>query len=132
MPDRNQANLLTVYLLEHVNAIRTRQLGLLGRMAGIRVAGSGASATTELAGLMRHRPDVVLISLGTGYAHALQEVRTLRSMLPDTIVIVLADNLGPPLRRACLKAGGSYCFDKTLELDALRLVMAGLAATSRP
>ncbi|WP_224000317.1 hypothetical protein [Cupriavidus pinatubonensis] len=47
-------------------------------------------------------------------------------------MIVLADNLGPPLRHACLAAGGSYCFDKTLELDALRLALAGLAATSRP
>ncbi|WP_214291761.1 hypothetical protein, partial [Escherichia coli] len=73
MPDRNPARLLTVYLLEHANAIRTRQLGLLGRMPGIRVAGAGASAATELAPLLRHRPDVVLISLGTGYAHALQE-----------------------------------------------------------
>ncbi|MCY1212739.1 hypothetical protein D9M69_264780 [compost metagenome] len=130
MPDRNPDRLLTVYLLEHANAIRTRQLALLGRMPEIRVAGAGASAATELAQLLCHRPDVVLISLGIGYAHALQEVRTLRSTLPDSIVIVLADNLGPPLRRACLKAGGSYCFDKTLELDALRLALAGLAATS--
>lgn len=104
---------------------------MLGRMPGIRVAGSGASATTDLPGLMRHRPDVVLIGLRTGSARALQEVKTLRSTMPDTIVIALVDTVGLQMRRACLKAGGSYCFDKTLELDALRAAMAGLAAASR-
>lgn len=130
MPDSIQPKVLTVYLLEHTNAIRSRQLGILARLPRIRIAGSGASAITELTRLMRHRPDVVVVGLRTASGGAIQEVRILRSALPDAIVIVLSDALSLPLRLACLRAGASYCFDRTLELDALRLALAGLGTAS--
>ncbi|MBP0630775.1 MULTISPECIES: response regulator transcription factor [unclassified Cupriavidus] len=132
MPDNSQAKIVTVYLLERANAIRSRQLGILARLPRIEVAGSGASALTELTRLMHHRPEVVMIGLRTASGGAIQEIRILRSALPDAIVIVLGDALSLPLRRACIRAGASYCFDRTLELDALRVALSGLRTARAP
>ncbi len=73
-----------------------------------------------------------MIGLRTASGGAIQEIRILRSALPDAIVIVLGDALSLPLRRACIRAGASYCFDRTLELDALRVALSGLRTARAP
>ena len=127
MPDASPTHIPTLYLVEPSNSLRGRQLSMLARIAGIRVIAAGASASSELACLSHYQPEIVVIGLGTASTRALHDVRAIRSALPGCILLVLVDTLAQPLRRACLKAGGDYCFDRTLELDAIRTTLGRLA-----
>ncbi|WER50933.1 DNA-binding response regulator [Cupriavidus sp. WKF15] len=123
MSDRTQQDCLTVYLLEHVIPIRRRQLRMLKTLAGIQVIGMGADAATELQMLIAVRPDIILIGLRTSQPGWLAQIQTVAKALPDSILIVLAESGASLLRKACLKAGGRYCFDRTLEINELRAAL---------
>ncbi|CAG9187602.1 response regulator [Cupriavidus pinatubonensis] len=132
MSNRTQLHDLTVYLLEHAGPIRTRQLRLLKAVAGMQVVGVGTDAEADLPVLEALRPDIVLVGLRTG--QTLEHVRLLTVKLPESTLIVLSNSGSALMRKACLRAGGSYCFDKTLEVDKLRtalLEISGAAQRSR-
>ncbi|CAG9165982.1 hypothetical protein LMG23992_00658 [Cupriavidus laharis] len=129
MSHRTQVHGLTVYLLEHASSIRTRQQRLVSGVAGLQVVGTGTDAETDLPAIEALHPDVVLVGLRSG--QPLWQVRLLAATLPGSIVIVLTNSGSPQMRRACLMAGGSYCFDKTLEVDDLRAVLLKIAGTTR-
>lgn len=132
MPAADLAHIPTLYLVEPAGSLRSRQLSMLARIAGIRVIAASASAGSELASLAHHRPDIVVIGLRAGRARALHDVSAIRAALPGCILVVLVDTLAQPLRHACLKAGGNYCFDRTLELEALRATLDRLSASAYP
>lgn len=127
MPNSSRTHIPTLYLVEPSNSLRCRQLSMFARIAGIRVIAAGASASSELACLSHYQPDIVVIGLRTASTRSLHDVRAIRSALPDCILLVLVDALAQPLRRACLEAGGDYCFDRTLELDAIGSTLGRLA-----
>ena len=125
MSSRTPPATLTVYLLEHASAIRTRQLRLLEGVVGVRVIGAGTDAETNLPTLKALHPDVVLVGLRSGQPP--WQIRLVAAALPRSIVIVLANSAAPLMRMACLKAGGSYCFDKTLEVGEWRASLLKIA-----
>ncbi len=45
-------------------------------------------------------------------------------------MIVLSNSGSALMRKACLRAGGSYCFDKTLEFDKLRTALLEMSGTA--
>jgi len=132
MSDPTRPHGLTLYLLEHAGLIRLRLLRLLNKIDGVVVLGAGSDAETDLPMLAALRPDIVLVGLRATQAASLPAVRALKQALPESILIVLTNNGTPLMTRACLQAGGSYCFDKTLEVDELRSVLLTLTGTGRP
>ena len=76
---------------------------------------------------MALRPDVVLIGLNALEGDSLMRIRSLAGALPESTLIVLANEGTPQMRRACLLAGGKYCFDKTLEVVELRALLLTMA-----
>lgn len=131
MNDRTDPKSLTVYLLEQAAAIRLRQLRMLQNLAGVQVTGTGTDAEAEMPTLVALRPDVVLIGLHAAQNASLARIRILACALPGSTLIVLTNNGMPQMRKACLKAGGSYCFDKTLEVAELRATLQKMAGTVR-
>lgn len=125
MSSRPQLATMTVYLLEHASAIRSRQLRLLEGILGLRVVGTGTDAESNLPTLKALHPDVVLVGLRSG--QPLWQIRLVAAALPRSIVIVLTNSATPLMRMACLKGGGSYCFDKTLEVNQWRASLLKLA-----
>jgi len=132
MSDPARPHGLTIYLLEHAGLIRLRLLRLLNKIDGVVVLGAGPDAETDLSMLAALHPDIVLVGLRATQAASLPGVRTLKRALPGSILIVLTNNGAPLMTRACLQAGGSYCFDKTLEVNELRSVLLTLASAGRP
>lgn len=128
MSNRTQLHDLTVYILEHAGPIRTRQLRLLKAVAGMQVVGTGTDAEADLPTLEALRPDVVLVGLRTG--QSLRPVRLLTATLPGSTLIVLSNSGSALMRKACLGAGGSYCFDKTLEVDELRTALLEISGAA--
>lgn len=118
---------LTVYLIERTPAVRTRQLQMLKTLDGLCVTGAGTDAEADVPQLMALRPDVVLISLNALEGDSLMRIRSLAGALPESTLIVLANEGTPQMRRACLLAGGKYCFDKTLEVVELRALLLTMA-----
>lgn len=123
---RTQPHDLTVYVLEQASPIRTRQLRMLRTVAGMQVVGTGTDPDSDLPAIEALSPDVVLVGLRTG--QSLRHVRLLTATLPESIVIVLSNSGSSLMRRACLRAGGSYCFDKTLEVDELHSALLEIAS----
>jgi len=118
---------LTLYLIERTPAVRTRQLQMLNSLYGLCVAGAGSDVETDVPQLVALRPDVVLIGLNAAESASTTRIRTLADALPESTLIVLANEGTPQMRRACLMAGGKYCFDKTLEVAELRTLLLTMA-----
>uniref|UniRef100_UPI003F499054 DNA-binding response regulator n=1 Tax=Cupriavidus yeoncheonensis TaxID=1462994 RepID=UPI003F499054 len=103
---------------------------MLRTVAGMQVVGAGTDPDSDLPAIEALRPDVVLVGLRTG--QSLQQVRLLTATLPESIVVVLSNSGSSLMRRACLRAGGSYCFDKTLEVDELHSTLLEIAMRGQP
>jgi DNA-binding NarL/FixJ family response regulator len=128
MSNRTQLRDLTVYILEEASPIRMRQVRLLKAITGMRVVGAGSDAETDLATLQALQPDVVLVGLRTG--QSLRQVRLLTAKMPACTLIVLSNSGSALMRTACLRAGGNYCFDKTLEVQELRTALLEMSGTA--
>jgi DNA-binding NarL/FixJ family response regulator len=122
---------LTTYLIERTPAVRKRQLQMLKTLDGLCVTGAGTGAEADVPQLMELRPDVVLIGLNALEGDSLTRIRSLAGALPDSTLIVLANEGTPQMRRACLLAGANYCFDKTLEVRELRALLLTMADAVR-
>jgi len=122
---------LTVYLIERTPAVRSRQLQMLKGLYGLCVAGEASDVETDVPQLVALRPDVVLIGLNAAESMSMTRIRTLADALPASTLIVLANEGTPQMRRACLMAGGKYCFDKTLEVAELRTLLLSMADAVR-
>jgi len=124
---------LTIFLVEPSTALRLRQLRLLGSVPRVTVVGSGAEVPAVLPQLLALGPKVVLLGVHPA-SESLKTVQLLTRSLPDSLVVVTADAGSSALRRAYVRAGAAYCFDRTLEVEELRAALRGLsrsAAVSR-
>jgi DNA-binding NarL/FixJ family response regulator len=119
-----------VFIVDDSAGIRVRLTEMLGAMGGMRVVGEAASAREAIAGIIRTRPDSVLLDLNLVGPTGLDVLRAVRPRLPDTVFVVLTNHSEPQYRKACAEAGAAYFLDKSTELDRVREVLVEIASTS--
>jgi len=120
---------ILVYIVDDSQAIRTRLGHLLGSMGGVTVVGEAGSATEAVAGILRARPDSVLLDLNLMGSTGIDVMRKVRSHAPEVVFIVLTNHPEPQYREACLDAGARYFLDKSCDLEKVPGVIAEIAAT---
>ena len=118
-----------VFIVEDSESVRQRLAGILGEIEGVRVVGEAGTPGEALEGILRTRPDSVLLDLQLAGGSGLDVLRRARPQLPKTVFIVLTSHADSQYRRACMEAGAAYFFDKTSEFSKVGEVIAELGAT---
>ena len=116
-----------VFLVED-SAILTKLLvGLIEAEPGTRVVGRDDTAAGAIAGIVRERPDAVIVDLhlreGSGY----DVLRALRGVQPQPVIIVLTNHTGASWRQAALDGGAQHFFDKSSQIPLMLSVIRSLA-----
>lgn len=119
---------LTVLLLEDSALIGARQARMLRSIEEVELLALAREPRAALLAAQILLPDIVILSLSRYGRSGLSALQGLRRMRRQAIVVVLSNCAAPPMRSACLRAGASYFFDKTMEFDALRSTLLRLAA----
>jgi len=118
-----------VFIVEDSESIRQRLAGLLGDIEGVTVVGQANTPGEALEGILRTRPDTVVLDIHLLGGSGLEVLRQAHPQTPDTVFIVLTNYPNPQYRRICMEAGAAYFFDKSSEIAKVREVIAGLGAT---
>ena len=118
-----------VYIVEDSAAIRARLAEMLSRMERVSVVGEAGSAREAVAGILRERPDSVLLDLNLMGRTGIDVMRTVRPKAPEVVFVVLTNHAEPQYRRPAADAGAAYFLDKSREFDRVREVIAEIAAT---
>lgn len=118
-----------VYIVEDSPAIRARLTEMLAGMDHVRVVGQAASAGEAVAGILRERPDSVLLDLNLMGRTGIDVMRSIRPAAPDIVFVVLTNHAEPQYRRAAQAAGATYFLDKSREFDRVREVITEIAGT---
>lgn len=118
-----------VFIVDDSPAIRIRLAEMLASMDQVSVVGEADSAREAVAGILRMRPDSVLLDLNLMGRTGIDVLRTIHPREPGIVFVVLTNHAEPQYRRACTEAGASYFLDKSSEFDRVREVIAEIAAT---
>lgn len=118
-----------VFIVDDSAAIRARLTEMLSTMAQVRVVGEAESAREAVAGILRAKPDSVLLDLNLMGRTGIDVMRSVRPKVPGIVFVVLTNHAEPQYRRVCTEAGASYFLDKSSEFDRVREVIAEIAAT---
>jgi two-component system response regulator DevR len=118
-----------VFIVDDSASIRLRLTQFLKSTAGVEVVGEAGSASEAIAGIVRSRPDSVLLDLNLMGSTGLDVMRKTRLAVPDTIFIVLTNHFEPQYREASFEAGARYFLDKSCDLHKVPDVIAEIAAT---
>jgi len=118
-----------VFIVDDSAAIRVRLAQMVGALRDVEVVGEAGSASEAIAGIIRSRPDSVLLDLNLMGSTGLDVMRRTRLAVPDTIFIVLTNHYEPQYRDASFEAGARYFLDKSRELHKVADVIAEIAAT---
>jgi len=117
-----------VFIVDDSPSIRARLAEMLSRIDNVRIVGEAASARDAVAGILRTRPDAVLLDLNLFGRTGLDVMSTVHPPEPAIVFVVLTNHAEPQYRRACEKAGASYFLDKSSDFDEIPRVIAEISA----
>jgi DNA-binding NarL/FixJ family response regulator len=120
---------MNVFIVEDSASIRQRLAVMLGDIEGVTVVGQADTPAEALEGILRTRPDSVVLDIQLIGGSGLDVLRKAHPQVPATVFIVLTNHPDLQYRRICMEAGAAYFFDKSSEIAKVREVIAGLGAT---
>lgn len=119
---------MDVYIVEDSASIRERLVDMLGDIEGVTVVGEADTPHAALEGILRTRPDSVVLDIHLVGGTGIEVLRQGHLRSPGTVFIVLTNHPNAQYRRVCMEAGAAYFFDKSSEIAKVREVIEGLGA----
>jgi DNA-binding NarL/FixJ family response regulator len=113
-------NRTSIYIVEDMPAMRDRLAELVGEICGVDVVGTAATPADAIAGVLRSRPDCVLLDYQLDGGTGLEVLRAVHPQAPEIVFVVLTNHAQPQYRRACLAAGARHFLDKSTEVGLIR------------
>jgi len=120
---------MNVFIVEDSASIRERLAAMLGDIEGVTVVGQADTPGEALEGILRTRPDSVVLDIHLVGGTGIEVLRQAHLQAPGTVFIVLTNYPNAQYRRICMEAGAAYFFDKSSEIAKVREVIEGLGTT---
>jgi DNA-binding NarL/FixJ family response regulator len=117
-----------VFIVEDSAPIRERLNGLLSDIEGVHVVGEADTPQSAIEGIMRTRPDSVVLDIQLIGGSGIEVLRRVHREAPEVVFIVLTNYPHAQYRRLYTEAGASHFLDKTAEFAKVKEVIAGLGA----
>ena len=124
-----RADRTNVFLVEDSAPIRMRLAEMLGAIEGVSIVGEADAPASAIEGIMRTRPDSVVLDIQLIGGSGIEVLRKVRSVNPGIVFIMLTNHPDPQYRRICMEAGASYFLDKSSEFENVKEIIAGLGHT---
>ncbi len=115
-----------VFLVEDSAPIRARLAEMLGGVDGVSIVGEAATAASAIDGILRTRPDSVVLDIQLIGSSGIEVLRKVCPLAPNIVFIMLTNHPDPQYRKICMESGASYFLDKTVEFEKVRDVIAAL------
>jgi len=125
----NTGNRTSVFIVEDLPAMRDRLVELVGEIGGVEIVGSAATPAEAIAGVLRARPDCVLLDYQLEGGTGLDVLRAVHPQAPEIVFVVLTNHTQPQYRRACLAAGADHFLDKSNEFGLIRGLVEGMGSS---
>ena len=117
-----------VFLVEDSAPIRARLAEMLGDVEGVAIVGEAATPASAIDGILRTRPDSVVLDLQLIGGSGIEVLRKVCPIAPNIVFIMLTNHADPQYRKICMASGASYFLDKTADFNKVREVIAALGA----
>ena len=118
----------TVFIVEDSEVIRDHIAELLSTVDGVSLVGNAAAPNEAIAGILRTHPDCVVLDYQLKGGTAVDVLRAIHPQQPAMTFLVLTNHSNPQYRRACLEAGATLFFDKSLEFHKIKAAVAAVSA----
>ena len=115
-----------VFLVEDSPAIRMRLATMLGKIEGVTIAGEAQTSHAAIEGILRTRPDSVILDIHLIGGSGIEVLRKIRPLEPGIVFIVLTNDSDPHYRKVCMQAGANYFLDKSNEFEKVRSLVENL------
>jgi DNA-binding NarL/FixJ family response regulator len=125
---------ITVFVVEDHADVRERLVILLNETRRFRIVGEAETAPAAVEGILRTRPDSVVLDIHLTGGNGLQVLRTIRPLRPAIGFVVLTNHPNAQYRKAFAAAGADCLLDKTTEFSRLpeALFSAGARLKAQP
>ena len=113
-----------VFIVEDSPIVRKRLVAMMDETEGVSVVGEADTEKGAVEGILRTRPDWVLLDVQLTDGSGIEVLRQVRTQVPDTGFIVLTNFNTPQYRRVCIQEGASHFVDKMQAAD-IKDILAG-------
>jgi DNA-binding NarL/FixJ family response regulator len=130
--EKTTADRITAFIVEDSPHIRERLTALLSQTDGITIVGEADTPQSAVEGILRTRPDSVVLDIHLIGGSSLEVLKTVRPVAPGTVFVVLTNHPNSQYRRIFSNAGASAFLDKSTEFDMVaQAIIAGAARRSQ-
>ena len=114
-----RAKTISVFIAEDHAAVRERIVALLTGTGLFQVVGEAGSPAEAIEGILRTRPDAVVLDIHLLGGNGLQVVKSIHPLRPDVHFVVLTNHPNAQYRKAFMAAGADCVLDKSTEFPNL-------------
>jgi DNA-binding NarL/FixJ family response regulator len=125
--ETNLSEPIRVFLVEDSAPIRERLAAMLGEIAGVELVGEAETASAAAAGILRSRPDTVILDIGLAQGSGIDVLREVHPQAPQIAFIVLTNSFNPQYEKICMAAGASHFIDKSTQVAEVRRLVSARA-----
>jgi len=119
---------MNVFLVEDSPLILERLTGMLEAIPGVKVVGSAAGAREAIAGILRAKPEVVVLDLKLAHGSGFDVLSAMHEREPAIDFYMLSSFASETYRRHAQRLGARGFFDKSSEFERVRDAVAKRAA----
>jgi DNA-binding NarL/FixJ family response regulator len=119
---------MEIYLVEDSSLVRARLAALLEALPGATLVGETDRADAAIRGILALRPDVVLLDIDLAQGSGFDVLRAVCREAPEIDVYVLSNFTAAPYRELAERLGARGFFDKSIEIERVRDLVAERAA----
>ena len=123
---------MKVLVIDDLTAVRVRLKEMLAAVEDIDLLGvaQDAKQATELA--LAWKPDVLVLDIRMRGGRGIDVLQAVKSARPATVVIISTIFSGADDRKAWLKRGADFFFDKSTEFETIAGVLRNLKLRTPP
>lgn len=118
-----------IFLVEDSHLVLARLEAMLASIPDTRVCGTATHAERAIRGILEEQPDLVLCDLRLATGSGFDVLRAVHAAAPEIDVYMLSNFVAEPYRRLAAELGARDFFDKSSEIERVRDLVAGRAAT---
>jgi DNA-binding NarL/FixJ family response regulator len=107
--------------------VRKRLCHLVQETAGLTLAGEAEMGVEAYMLFVARQPDAVVIAAQMPDTSGLQVLRRIKETAPDSLVIVLCDEMTDDYREICARFGADHLFHKSSEFEKAFAVLSRVA-----
>lgn len=120
--------MVRVFLVEDSPLVCERLEAMLASVAGVKTVGRATGAEEATRCILADRPDAVVLDLKLAQGSGFDVLRAVHEQAPEIDVYVLSNFASEPYRRRAEGLGARGLFDKSIEFERVRDMLAVRAA----